>query len=185
MLQAHLITQTLSFFSSKTVQLKYTINSLSLGICISPVNIDKSQYWPLLYHNPLIAHKLLHGFRHGFSLKLTGTRIALCCKDMVSATDNQNHLLTKLQKEILLDRIFGLSNISPISNIHCNSGRAFQKTNGWSRITNLSSRADRRVNNFINLLACVVKYSKFRATCFDLEMVFSNAFRLLHVPVRP
>lgn len=107
MLQAHLITQTLSFFSSKTVQLKYTINILSLGICISPVNIDKSQYWPLLYHNPLIAHKLLHGFRHGFSLKLTGTRIALCCKDMVSATDNQNHLLTKLQKEILLDRIFG------------------------------------------------------------------------------
>lgn len=107
MLQSHLITQTLSFFSSKTVQLKYTINMLSLVICISPVNIDKSQYWLLLYHNPLIAHKLLHGFRHGFSLKFTGTRIALCCKDMVSATDNQNHLLTKLQKEILLDRIFG------------------------------------------------------------------------------
>lgn len=105
MLQAHLITQTLSFFSSKTVQLKYTINILSLGICISPVNIDKSQYWLLLYHNPLIAHKLLHGFRHGFSLKLTGPRIALCCKDMVSATDN--HLLKKFQKEILLDRIFG------------------------------------------------------------------------------
>lgn len=141
MLQAHLITQTLSFFSSKTVQLKYTINILSLGICISPVNIDKSQYWLLLYHSQLIAYKLLHGFRHGFSLKLTGPRIALCCKDMVSATDNQNHLLTKLQRNTIRSDIWAFQTFLPFQIFIVILAGCFKKTNGWSRITNLSSPA--------------------------------------------
>lgn len=94
------------FAQDSTGQIDNKVHGLwELGL--SPIYLDKLQYWLSLYPNPLIAHELLHGFRHGFSLQYTGLRIALSCKNLVSANEHQNHLLAELQKEIQLGRILG------------------------------------------------------------------------------
>lgn len=142
----------------------------------------------------MIAHELSHGFRHEFSLQYTGPRIALSCKNLVSATEHQNHLLAKIQKEIQLGRILGPLKQSPISNLHCSPvGVVPKKQGGWRMIINLSSPAGRSVNNFIDPQECTVKYSSFDEAVQMIQnlgpnaligkMDVSNAFRLL--PVRP
>lgn len=80
----------------------------------TPVNVSALTTLLQNYPNKTVADQLLHGFTFGFSLNYTGPRGPVSCKNMVSASENKDQLLGKLNKEIQLGRIVGPFDVPPL-----------------------------------------------------------------------
>lgn len=85
----------------------------------TPVNVSELTTLLQNYPNITVADQLLHGFTFGFSLNYMGPRGPVSCKNMVSASENKDQLLAKLNKEIELGRIFGPFDVPPFKNFYC------------------------------------------------------------------
>lgn len=142
------------------------------------------------YPNKTVADQLLHGFTFGFSLNYTGPRGPVSCKNMVSASENKDQLLDKLNTEIQLGRIVGQFDVPPFKNFHCSPiGVLPKKQGGFRLITILSAPRGNSINEFIDTEICSVNYSSFDQAVNMVQniganaqlgkMDISNAFRLL------
>lgn len=160
----------------------------------TPVNVSALTTLLQNYPNKTVADQLLHGFTFGFSLNYTGPRGPVSCKNMVSASENKDQLLGKLNKEIQLGRIVGPFDVPPFKNFHCSPiGVLPKKQGGFRLITNLSAPRGNSINEFIDPEICSVNYSSFDQAVNMVQnlganaqlgkMDISNAFRLL--PIRP
>lgn len=113
---------------------------------------------------------------------------------MVSASENKDQLLAKLNKEIELGRIFGPFEVPPFKNFHSSPiGVLPKKQGGFRLITKLSAPPGNSIYEFIDPEICSVNYSSFDQAVNMVQnlgpnaqlgkMDISNAFRLL--PIRP
>lgn len=161
----------------------------------TPINLKAMTPFLLSYPNRADGTLLEKGFRDGFSLGFEGERVPINARNLLSARQHPDILLSKIHKEIGLGRIAGPFQNPPFRNFRVSPvGLVPKSTPGEFRlIQHLSAPRGASVNDNIPPEQCSVTYTSFDKA---VEMVatvgksaqlakadIQSAFRLL--PVRP
>ena len=85
---------------------EYPAFSILLSSPVTPVKVDRLEFLLQDYVSNL-ARYLVHGFRYGFRIQFIGNRAPFESPNLKSALQNQDLVLSKLQKEIDAGRIVG------------------------------------------------------------------------------
>lgn len=145
-----------------------------------------------LYPNRNAAYTLKEGFDCGFKLHFAGPRYPRESTNLLSAHQNHDILVSKLQLEVDAGRMVGPFKSKPISNLRVSPvGLVPKKTGGWRLIQNLSYPEGDSVNSFIDEALTSVHYTSFDQAMSMVQKLgrgallgkkdIKSAFRLLPI----
>ncbi|CAC5422578.1 unnamed protein product [Mytilus coruscus] len=135
----------------------------------TPIRIKCLEACLVSYPDKVVAAEILFGFSHGFRLQYTGPRIHSFSKNLISAEQNSDAVLHKLQDEVNRGRMLGPFKVMPISTLRINPiGLVPKSDSSWRLITNLS---------FPPVCVCKTRYelSLFKAA---FSLAFHGLFRV-------
>lgn len=130
----------------------------SLGY--SPICVNEVEESLKCYPSKVIANELIHGFRFGFKLQYSGSRLPVNANNSKSVTIHADLVREKINKEITLGRMAGPFDHPPLPTLRISPIFLAEKKNGDYRlIHNLSYPLHNSVNDFIDEKYCSVQYS--------------------------